>query len=106
MTKLKHPPQRHGRSDDGHAFLPDLDGGRVRVKDDLAEEVAEAFLEGATSGEAAFPDTLGNEQTEEVGGPFVETTGKQEFGKGVDASNPRGAEREAFPRANAGPVKR
>jgi hypothetical protein len=103
MTKAKHhPPARHGRSDSGHAFLPDMGEGPARAKDDLAEELAEEFLKSATSAEESFPETLETEQPEEEGGPFITTTAKEEFAKGTDASNPRGAEAEAFPRANAG----
>ena len=35
---------------------------------------------------------------EEIGGPFVPTTAGQEFARGRDRSNPRGATREPFPR--------
>jgi hypothetical protein len=106
MTKQKHVPAHHGRSDSGDAFIPDPGEGPARVKDDLAEELAEEFLRSATSAEGSFPEMLEAEQTEEEGGPFIVTSGKEEFAKGVDGSNPRGAEREAFPRANAGPRKR
>lgn len=107
MTKQKqHAPARHGRSDSGRAFLPDLGDGPARAKDDLAEELAEEFLKSATSAEESFPETLEAEQPEEAGGPFIVTSGKEEFAKGVDASNPRGAEQEAFPRANGGPQRR
>ena len=103
----KHKPQphhvRHGRTDSADAFLPDPGEGPARVKDPLAEELAESFLSSATSGEDSLQDDRDNEITDESGGPFIETTGKQEFAKGTDASNPRGAEREAFPTANAQP---
>ena len=100
-AKHKHHPARHGRTDSGDAFVPDPGEGRAHVKDALAEELAEGFLRGATSGEDSLQEARDNEITDESGGPFVETTGKQEFAKGTDASNPRGAEREAFPTANA-----
>jgi hypothetical protein len=35
---------------------------------------------------------------QEVGGPFVVTTGVQEFARGCDRSNPPGATREPFPK--------
>jgi hypothetical protein len=76
------------------------------VRDDLAEDLAEEFLKSATSAEETFPDTLEGEVPEEDGGPFIITTAKEEFAKGVDGSNPRGAEAEAFPRPNAGPRRR
>lgn len=106
MTKQKNGAGRSTRKDSGHAFLPDMGEGRALVKDDLAEELAEEFLRSATSAEESLPDLLEAEQTEEVGGPFVTTSGKEEFARGTDASNPRGAEREAFPRANGGPRRR
>lgn len=107
MTKQKHHvPPRHGRSDSGRAFLPDLGEGPARTKVELAEELAEEFLRSATSAEESFSDHLEQEQVEEEGGPFVTTSAKEEFAKGVDESNPHDAEREAFPRANAGPMRR
>ena len=107
MTKQKnHVPARHGRSDSGRAFLPDLGEGRAHTNVELAEELAEEFLKSATSAEESFSDHLAEEQIEEEGGPFVTTSAKEEFGRDVDESNPRGAEREAFPRANAGPMRR
>jgi len=106
MNKKQHPPTRHGRSDSGRAFLPDLGEGPARVTDDLAEELAEGFLNSATSAEESFSGMLEAEQTEEEGGPFIVTSGKEEFADGVDESNPRGAEVEAFPRANGGPRRR
>jgi hypothetical protein len=105
-TKKQHPPARHGRSDSGRAFLPDLGDGPARAKDELAEELAEEFLKSATSAEESFPETLEAAQPEEEGGPFVVTSGKEEFAKSVDETNPRGAEPEAFPRANGGPLRR
>jgi hypothetical protein len=105
--KRKHPsPARHGRPDSGDAFLPDPGDGPARVRDDLAEDLAEEFLKSATSAEETFPDTLEAQVPEEEGGPFVITRGKDEFAKGVDESNPRGAKAEAFPRPNAGPQRR
>lgn len=101
--KHKHRPVRHGRPDSGEAFLPDPGDGPARVMDDLAEELAEEYLASATSAEEALPDALESEVPEEQGGPFVVTSAKEEFAKGVDKSNPRSAEKEAFPRANAHP---
>lgn len=106
MKQKREAPARHGRSDSGRAFLPDLGEGPARVKDELAEELAEGFITSATSAEDSFSEMLETEQIEEEGGPFVTTSAKEEFAKGFDASNPRGAEREAFPRANGGPARR
>jgi hypothetical protein len=105
-TKHKAHPAHHGRPDSGDAFFPDPGEGPAHTKDDLAEELAEGFLTSATSAEESLPDVLEGEVPEEMGGPFVPTTGKQEFAKGVDASNPRGAKKEAFPTPNAIPRER
>jgi hypothetical protein len=76
----------------GRAFI-----SRPRAGDDLAEELAEEAVE-AMTGEDDTARLLDREVAEERGGPFVITEGKQEFASGPDASNPRGAKREPFPR--------
>jgi hypothetical protein len=65
--------------------------------DDLAEELGEEAVERATSGEDE-EEALEEIVPEEQGGPFVETNAAQEFAHGIDASNPKGAKREPFPR--------
>ena len=66
-------------------------------QDDLAEELGEEAVERATSGEDE-EGALEEVVPEEQGGPFVETNAAQEFAQGIDASNPKGAKREPFPR--------
>jgi hypothetical protein len=88
------------RSDSGDAFLPDPEGGPARSSDDLAEEIAEVFLQSATSGEEAGEEVANAEVPEERGGPFVVTTAGKEFADGVDESNPEDAEPAPFPTAN------
>jgi hypothetical protein len=78
---------------DPRAFL---DGPRS-PNDDLAEERGEQVVEKATTGEDAGEESLDQQVPEEDGGPFVETSGTQEFAEGADASNPKGAFREPFP---------
>jgi hypothetical protein len=78
---------------DPRAFL---DGPRS-PHDDLAEELGEEVVEKATTGEDAGEESLDQPVPEEEGGPFVETSGTQEFAEGADASNPKGASREPFP---------
>jgi hypothetical protein len=102
-SKHKHAPVTHGRPDSGDAFLPDPGDGPARIKDDLAEEMAEEFLAGATGSEETLGDDGEGEVSEEMGGPFVYTSAREEFAKGIDKSNPRSAEKEAFPLANAHP---
>jgi len=67
-------------------------------KDDLAEERGEEVIAKATSGEDEAEDSLDQVVPEERGGPFVVTNAAQEFAGGTDASNPKGAKREPFPR--------
>jgi hypothetical protein len=70
---------------------------RPRSSDDLVEELGEEVVGEATSAEHEGGDILDQEVPEERGGPFVETTGAEEFAHGIDASNPKGAKREPFP---------
>ncbi len=93
-------PQHRG--DDGHAFLPDSDHGRIVVKDDLAAELVEEFVANATSGEKQGQNIRSALVTEELGGPFIETTEANEFAENEDESNPEGAEPAAFPTAVGG----
>ena len=90
--------RRHPRSDDGNAFIPDPEGGPAHTSDDLAETLAEGFLQGATQDEDGEDAALDGLVPEEIGGPFVETRASAEFADGTDASNPADAEREAIPR--------
>jgi hypothetical protein len=76
---------------------PDAFLNRPRSKDDLVEELGEEMVGEATSAEHEGGDIQDQEVPEERGGPFVETTGAEEFGHGIDGSNPRGAKREPFP---------
>ena len=100
---VKDVPLRHrlgGRSDDGRAFLPDPydgAGAPARAADPFAETLAEEFVTSATNAEEMTEDDRDEMTTEEVGGPFTETTGAEEFAGGTDASNPADAEREPFP---------
>jgi len=101
----REPPTRHGRTDDGNAFIPDPEGGPAHVSDDLAESLAEEFLESATSGEDVAEEMQDEIVPEELGGPFIETSAEQEFAAGTDASNPEDAEPEPLPRSGAGIVR-
>ena len=80
------------RIDNGDAFLRGN-----RSKDDLAEALGEEAVTAMTGGDDVGED-LNELQEEELGGPFVSSTGKKEYGRGVDASNPKDAEREPFPK--------
>ena len=96
-------PFRHQRPDDGNAFIPDPEDGPARTRDDLAENLAEDFLQGATSGGEPMAEEHNDEVTpEELGGPFVETSAREEFADGIDESNPADAERAALPMTGPG----
>ena len=73
--------------------------GAFKVKqDDVAEELGEEVVGKATTGEDEGEDVANATYDEEVGGPFVVTTGGEEFADGTDESNPEDAEPEPFPR--------
>jgi hypothetical protein len=84
-----------GSSDTGNdrAFVRGQHSG-----DDLAEELAEEAVVAMTSGEDGLAEDLQGAVDEELGGPFVTSTGGKEFADGTDASNPADAEREPFPK--------
>ena len=88
------------RSRDNHdrAFI---DGAAV---EELSEELGEAFLQAATSGEDAELERRESVMPEESGGPFVPSTAGQEFAGGLDESNIAEATREALPRTSKAEV--
>jgi hypothetical protein len=69
-----------------------------RAKDDLAEGLGEEAVETMTSGENENAEPRDEFVDEEVGGPFVESPAKTEFGEDSDESNPADATREPFPK--------
>jgi hypothetical protein len=72
--------------------------------DPLAEELGEAFLEAATSGEEAEASRRDQVTPDEYGGPFVYTSGREEYALDLDESNIAEATREPLPRtSNAEP---
>jgi len=93
----------HHRSDDANAFMPDPEDGPARIRDDLAENLAEDYLQAATQGMEVEED---HDQIvpEEFGGPFVETSAAEEFALDTDEANPEDASREPLPRPVAGLV--
>ena len=86
---------RESREDLGNdnAFLR-----KSRSRDTLAEELGEDVVSAMTSGEDQSERLQDLEVEEESGGPFVRTTAREEYARGTDKSNPRGATREPFPR--------
>ena len=89
------------RSDDANAFMPDPEGGPAHIGDDLAENLAEEFVDAVTGGDGAEDAAV----SEEIGGPFVFTSAADEFAHDIDAANPPDAEREPLPRPGAGLVQ-
>src|SRR4051812_17702514 len=98
-------PHAHPRTDDADAFMPDPGDGPAHIKDDLAESLAEEYLQSATRGSEADDDALDGVVPEEIGGPFVETSAAEEFANDVDEANPLDAEAEPLPRPVAGLVQ-
>jgi hypothetical protein len=96
---------RRGRSDDANAFMPDPEDGPARIADDLAENLAEEYLQAATIGNEVVEDDLDAVVPEEIGGPFVETSAADEFAHDTDDANPLDAEREPLPRPISGLVQ-
>jgi len=68
------------------------------LDDPLAEQLGEEAVMTMTSAEDQSDQLQDVEVVEEIGGPFEVTTAGQEFARGTDRSNPRGATREPFPR--------
>jgi hypothetical protein len=96
---------RRGRSDDANAFMPDPEDGPARIGDDLAENLAEEYVQAATMGNEVVEDDLDAVVPEEIGGPFVETSAADEFAHDTDDANPIDAEREPLPRPISGLVQ-
>lgn len=87
------------RKQSGKSTKPDQTRPAFKVDDDdVAEELGEEVVGKANSGEDQGEDVENAEYTEEVGGPFVVTSGSEEFAEGTDESNPEDAEQEPFPK--------
>jgi len=96
------PRINNHRTDDANAFMPDPEGGPATIGDDLAENLAEEYLQAATQGDAE--EDLDQVVPEEIGGPFIETSAAEEFAHDTDGTNPLDAEAEPLPRPVAGLV--
>jgi hypothetical protein len=92
-ASLRARSKRDRVRDDDRAFL----GGKPRSHDSLAEELGEETVVAMTSGEDNLMDDMEKTIDDERGGPFVPSTGQQEYARGTDASNPPSAKREPFP---------
>ena len=89
---------REGRSADGEVTEAFISG--TESAEELSEELGEAFLESATSGEQSQPERLDRVTSDELGGPFVVSSARREFAEGTDDSNVAGATREPLPRTS------
>jgi len=96
--KLREESLAGKTRDDDRAFI---DGA---APEELSEELGEAFLQAATSGEDAELERRESVIPEESGGPFVPSTAGQEFAGGTDESNIPEATREALPRTSKAEV--
>ncbi len=73
-------PTRHVRKDDADAFIRHADDQPMRTDDALAESFGEEFLRSATTGEDTNDELfLDSEVSEEFGGPFIVSSGSQEY---------------------------
>jgi hypothetical protein len=82
------------RPDGGKAFVRESDG---TSSDTFATEMGKDFLIAAETGREVLEELSDEDMPEDSGGPFIVSTAGNEFADGVDASNPTGADREAFP---------
>jgi hypothetical protein len=85
--------------------MPDPDGGPALIRDDLAENLAEEYVDAVTRGDGSDDAAIDGVVSEEIGGPFVFTSAADEFAHDIDAANPPDAEREPLPRPGAGLVQ-
>jgi len=90
LRSSSQPPR-----DDGVAFLTGF-----HTPEPLAEELGEAFLQSATSGEESEAERRERILPEENGGPFVSTRASQEFAYDLDESNIAEATREPLPKTS------
>jgi hypothetical protein len=70
-------------------------------RDDFTERLGEEAVSAMTKGGSQHADDWDRPVEEEDGGPFVETSGGDEFAPGTDASNVADATREPFPKTSS-----
>jgi hypothetical protein len=95
---LRKARETHNDAADASSSVAFLDGHHST--EELAEELGEAFIEAATSGEESEPYRHDRITEAENGGPFVETAAGEEFASGTDESNIAEATREPLPRTS------
>jgi hypothetical protein len=77
------------------AFLRRSKSLRAPLANELGREAVMTMTTAEDQSDQLQDATL--ENGDEIGGPFVPSTGDEEFAEGSDPSNPRGATREPFP---------
>jgi hypothetical protein len=95
LEKARETRNEDDTPEAARAFL-----SRSKTCDSVAEEMGEAFIEAATSGEESEPDRQDEVAEEELGGPFVITRAEDEFADGTDESNIEEATREPLPKTS------
>lgn len=100
-TKQARPLRDEQRPSDADAFFRDPGDGPAHAPDEVADQLAERFLNAATSGEDTNEARLEEPALEELGGPYVTTTAAEELADDVDPSNPEDAEPAPFPTAQS-----
>ena len=96
-TRVVDPAPREAHPPGAFSERALYGSGKNGTRDDLAEELGEAFVRSVTSGEDGGIELTEEEVPEEEGGPFLETSGRVEFAHDVDESNPVDAEPQALP---------
>lgn len=96
QRKLRESSEENrSRDNESRAFVDSVS------REELSEELGEAFVEGATSNADVEMERREEVVTEEEGGPFVPSTAGQEFAGGTDESNIPEATREPLPRTSS-----
>ena len=92
-----HSRSRASQEEHGvdRAFLRESRSLRAPLADELGREAVMTMTSAEDQSEQLEDSVL--DLGEEVGGPFVLTTGEEEFAPGRDPSNPRGTPAEPFP---------
>jgi hypothetical protein len=99
LAKARETRNEDDGPDSTRAFI---DGSHS--DDPFAEELGEAFVEAITSGEESEAARRDQVTPDEYGGPFVYTSGREEYALDADESNIAEATREPLPRtSNAEP---
>jgi hypothetical protein len=77
------------------------DKGFAHGTDAAAREWGKEFVMSVTSAEDGGDHVIDEDTPEDIGGPFVSSSSKEEFAYDSDASNPVDATREPFPTSSA-----